>query len=256
MYTTVPNINNTIYEILGVLDGATHMNTNVSTYVKVIPEAGMATIYTPNRGRSGDIRRVSRTAADHRQLSKSRDQKNLEAYGRSHHCDSLVTLTYGSVPNSPNEVRQDWKKVLRQSQPAGRCIPYAMVAEASKDTRVHLHVMTKVALAETLSCNWSHHGHVDIQSIPFTDLGAVAEYMAKDFAKPNRLFTRRFTALRGSKPLVERYEVSDFDEGFEIVANFGACATVERSDEMKLPFGQFTKIIWTPCQNYALLEHI
>ena len=223
------------------------MNTNVSTYVKVIPEAGMATIYTPNRGRSGDIRRVIRTAADHRRLSKSRDQKNLEAYGRSHHCDSLVTLTYASVPNDPNEVRQDWKKVLRQSQPAGRYLPYAMVAEASKDARVHLHVMTKVALAEPLSCNWSHHGHVDVQSIPFTDLGAVAEYMAKDFAKPNRLFTRRFTALRGSKPLVERYEVSDFDEGFEIVSNFGSCAIITKSEEMELPFGQFAKMHWTPC---------
>jgi len=247
VYTTVPNINNTIYEILGVLDGATHMNTNVPTYVKVIPAAGMATIYTPNRGRSGDIRRVGRTAADHRRLSKSRDQKNLEAYGRAHHCDSLVTLTYASAPTDRDEVRHDWKKVLRQSQPAGRYVPYAMVAEASKDTRVHLHVMTKVALAEPLSCKWAHHGHVDIASVPFADLGALAEYMAKDFDKSNRLFTRRFTALRGSKPLVERYEVSDYDEGFELVSNFGACAIVKKSEEMKLPFGQFTKVLWIPC---------
>ena len=256
MYTTVPNFYNTINKILGVLDGATHMNIKVPTYVRVIPAAGMATIYTPNRGRSGDIRRVVRTAADHRQLSKSRDQKNLEAYGRAHDCDSFVTLTYASVPNHPNEVRHDWKRVLRQSQPVGRYLPYAMVAEESEDTRLNLHVMTKVALAEPLSSNWSHHGHVDVQSVPFTDLGAVAEYMAKDFAKPNRLFTRRFTALRGSKPLVERYEVSDFDEGFEIVSNFGACAIVKKSEEMKLPFGQFTKMIWAPCQNNALLEHI
>ena len=223
------------------------MNGQKPTYVKVIPEAGMATIYTPNQGRSGDIRRVVRSAADHRQLSKSRAQKNLEAYGRAHHCDSLVTLTYVSVPNDPDEVRHHWKKVLRQSQPAGRHLPYAMVAEASKDTRLNLHVMTKAALAEALRSNWSHHGHVDVQAVPFSDLGAVAEYMAKDFAKSKRLFPRRFTALRGSKPIVERYEVSDYDEGLEIVANFGACAVATKSEEMKLPFGQFVKVFWIPC---------
>jgi hypothetical protein len=75
----------------------------------------------------------------------------------------------------------------------------------------------------------------------------MSEYLSKDFANPNRLFSRRYTALRGSKPPVTSFEVSSHEEGIQIVASISSCAPSKCTDEMNLPYGHTTKMLWSPC---------
>jgi len=231
------------------------MNGHKPTYVRVIPEAGMATVFTPHVGRSGGRHPALRTPEDNQRIAMRRAAFLLEATVRAHRCDTLATFTFKEEPPGADDTRRIWRNALRRSQPSSGDLFYAMVAEGGPTKRLHLHVLGRLELIERLAANWETHGIVHVRSVPFNELGRTSEYLSKDFANPNRLFSRRYTALRGSKPMVEPFEVADHDEGIQIVAAFSECAALERLEEMKLPFGQFTKLIWTPCQIIAPLEH-
>jgi hypothetical protein len=124
---------------------------------------------------------------------------------------------------------------------------YVMVAERGSTKRLHLHVLGGQELIGQLASNWEKHGIVEVDTVPLKDLGRVSEYMSKGFSNPDRLFSRRYTALRGSKPTVEYSEVSSHEEGIQIVASISECSPRECRDEMNLPYGHLTKMLWSPC---------
>jgi len=223
------------------------MNGHKPTYVRVIPEAGMATVFTPHVGRSGGHRRTLRTPEDNQRIAMRRAAFSLEATVRAHRCDTLATLTFREEPPGADETRRVWRNALRRSQPSSGDLFYAMVAEYGLTKRLHLHVLGRLGLVERLAANWESHGIVDVRSVSFNELGRMSEYLSKGFANPNRLFSRRYTALRGSKPLVKQFEVADHDEGIHMVAAFSECASSECIDEMNLPYGHVTKMLWSPC---------
>jgi len=223
------------------------MNGHKPTYVKVVPTAGMATVFTPHVGRSGGHRRTIRTPEGNQRIAMRRAAFSLEATVRAHRCDTLATFTFKEEPLSADETRRVWRNALRRSQPSSGDLFYAMVAEGGPTKRLHLHALGRLELIERLAANWDSQGIVDVWSVPFNELGRMSEYLSKDFANPDRLFSRRYTALRGSKPTVEPFEVANHDEGIQIVAAFSECAPSECVDEMRLPYGHITKILWSPC---------
>ena len=223
------------------------MNGQKPTYVKVIPDAGMATVFSPHVGRSGGRLRTLRTPEDNQRIAMRRAAFSLEATVRAHRCDTMVGLTFKDEPLGPVDTRRIWRNALRRSQPSSGDLFYAMVAERGTTKRLHLHVLGGRELVERLAANWETHGIVKVHTVHFNELARVSEYMSKDFADPNRLFSRRYTALRGSKPKVEYFEVSSHDEGIQVVASFSECALSECIDEMRLPYGHITKMLWSPC---------
>lgn len=223
------------------------MNGQKPTYVKVIPEAGMATIYSPHISRSGGRHPTFRTAEDNQRIAMRRAAFSLEATVRAHRCDTMVGLTFKDEPLGPVDTRRIWRNALRRSQPSSGDLFYVMVAERGTTKRLHLHVLGGRELVERLAANWETHGMVKVDTVHISELARVSEYMSKGFADPNRLFSRRYTALRGSKPKVEYFEVSSHDEGIQVVASFSECAPSEYIDEMRLPYGQITKMLWSPC---------
>ena len=223
------------------------MNRSATTFVKVIPAAGMASVYSPHVGRSRGHYPIVRTKEDHQRIAMRRAQFALEATIRAHRCDTFVTLTFRDLPAGASEIREMWKKVLRRSQPSTGDLFYAMVAAGDSKTRPNLHVHAGYELIERLEPNWSKYGFVDVKSVAFNDLGRTSEYIAKDFGNPTRPFSRRYTALRGSKPKVELFEVSNHHDGLDVAARFSECATNEVTEDIRLPFGHLTKVVWSPC---------
>ena len=223
------------------------MNGHKPTYVKVIPAAGMATIYSPHISRSGGHHPTFRTAEDNQRIAMRRAAFSLEATVRAHRCDTMVGLTFREEPTGSEDTRRIWRNSLRRSQPPSGDLFYAMVAERGTTKRLHLHVLSGRELIQRLALNWERHGIVKVDTVHFNELARVSEYMSKGFADPNRLFSRRYTALRGSKPKVEYFEVSSHEEGIQVVASFSELAPSECTEEMRLPYGQITKMLWSPC---------
>ena len=223
------------------------MNGHGPTYVKTIWEAGMGSVFTPHIGRSGGRAPTLRTVEDYQRIAARRAAFLFQATLRVHACNTLATLTFRDEPLCPDEIRRIWRNALRRSQPSLGDLFYAMVAEGGATKRPHLHVAAGQELIERLVSSWRVHGLADVESVPFTKLGRVSEYMSKDFANPDRLFSRRYTALRGSKPKVERFEVSSHEEGLELIAELSSCSLSVSDEKMLLPFGRLTKTLWTPC---------
>lgn len=223
------------------------MNRSATTFVKVIPAAGMASVYSPHVSRSRGHYPIVRTKEDHQRIAMRRAQFALEATIRAHRCDTFATLTFRDLPAGASEIRETWKKVLRRSQPSTGDLFYAMVAEAGPHTRPHLHVVTGSDLAESLSAEWKPYGEPEVVALSFDEFGRVSEYLSKGFASPERLFSRRYTALRGSKPKMELFEVSNHHDGLDRAAQFSECATNEVTEDIRLPFGHLTKVVWSPC---------
>ena len=223
------------------------MNRSATTFVKVIPAAGMASVYSPHVSRSRGHYPIVRTKEDHQRIAMRRAQFALEATIRAHRCDTFATLTFRDLPAGASGIRETWKKVLRRSQPSTGDLFYVMVAESDSVTRPNLHVLAGHELIERLAPNWSNLGFVDIKSVAFNDLGKISEYIAKDFGKPSRLFSRRYTALRGSKPKSECSQVSSYGEGIEVIASASSCSPILTEEQMLSPFGRFLKVHWHPC---------
>lgn len=223
------------------------MNRHKPTYVRVVPTAGMATVFSPHVGRSGGHRRTLRTPEDNQRIAMRRAAFSLEATVRAHRCDTLATFTFKEEPPGADDTRRIWRNALRRSQPSSGDLFYAMVAEGGTTKRLHLHVLGRLELVERLAANWESQGIVDVRSVPFNELGRMSEYLSKDFANPNRLFSRRYTALRGSKPPVKSFEVSSHEEGLAVVAELSSCTSSTSEEKMLIPFGQFTKTLWSPC---------
>jgi len=222
------------------------MNGHKPTYVRVIPEAGMATIYTPHVGRSGGRHPALRTAEDNQRIAMRRAAFSLEATVRAHRCDTLATLTFREEPVGSDDTRRIWRNALRRSQPSSGDQFYAMVAERDSTKRLHLHVIGGRALMARLATNWETHGIVDVKSVAFKELGRVSEYMSKDFANPSRHFNRRYTALRGSKPLVECFEVDNHDAGIDLTNQFSECGPRQLPEHLSTPYGRLTRVLWIP----------
>ena len=222
------------------------MNGHQPTYVKVVPAAGMATVFSPHVARSEERLRTLRTPEDNQRIAMRRAAFSLEATVRAHRCDTAAGLTFKQEPLSADDTRRIWRNALRRSQPLSGDLFYAMVAEYGPTKRLHLHVLGQRELIERLAANWETHGIVKVDTVPFNELGRTSEYMSKGFANPDRLFSRRYTALRGSKPTVEHFEVSSHEEGLQIVASIDECALRACSDEMTLPYGHLTKMSWIP----------
>jgi hypothetical protein len=220
------------------------MNGDKPTYVKVVPAAGMATVFTPHVGRSGGRLRILRTPEDYQRIAMRRAAFSLEATVRAHRCDAMAGLTFKEEPLRADDARRIWRNALRRSQPSSGDLFYVMVAERGSTKRLHLHVLGGLKLIERLESNWKRHGLFHAESIPFEDLSRVSEYMAKNFANPNRPFSRRYTALRGSKPTVEHFEVSSHEEGLEIIAELSSYISRISEEQMHLPHGRLTKILW------------
>lgn len=223
------------------------MNGHKPTYVKVVPAAGMATVFSPHVGRSGGRLRTLRTPEDNQRIAMRRAAFSLEATVRAHRCDTAAGLTFREEPLSADDTRRIWRNALRRSQPSSGDLFYAMVAEYGPTKRLHLHVLGQRELIERLAANWETRGIVDVQSVPFNELGRTSEYLSKGFADPDRLFSRRYTALRGSKPTVEHFEVASHDEGIQLTSRFSACASKSSIDEMNLSYGHLTTMVWNPC---------
>jgi hypothetical protein len=223
------------------------MNGYKPTYVKVVPAAGMATVFSPHAGRSGGRLRTLRTPEDNQRIAMRRAAFSLEATVRAHRCDTLGGLTFREEPLYADDTRRIWRNALRRSQPSSGDLFYAMVAERGATKRLHLHVLGRRELIERLAAEWETHGIVKVETVPFDELARVSEYMSKGFADPSRLFSRRYTALRGSKPTVERFEVSSHEEGLELIAELSSCTVSVSDEKMLLPFGRLTKTLWTPC---------
>jgi len=222
------------------------MNGHKPTYVKVVPTAGMATVFSPHVGRSGGYRRTLRTPEDNQRIAMRRAAFSLEATVRAHRCDTLATFTFKEEPPGADETRRVWRNALRRSQPSSGDLFYAMVAEGGPTKRLHLHVLGRLELVERLAANWDSQGFVDVRSVPFNELGRMSEYLSKDFANPNRLFSRRYTALRRSKPPVKQFEVANHDEGIELITQFSESESRELTEHLLLPHGKLTRTIWSP----------
>lgn len=222
------------------------MNGHKPTYVKVVPAAGMATVFSPHVARSGGRLRTLRTPEDNQRIAMRRAAFSLEATVRAHRCDTLAGLTFKEEPLDADDTRRIWRNALRRSQPSSGDLFYAMVAEYGVTKRLHLHVLGQRELIERLAANWETHGIADVQSVPFNELGRTSEYLSKGFANPNRLFSRRYTALRGSKPTVEHFEVANHDEGIELITQFSESESRKLTEHLLLPHGKLTRTIWSP----------
>jgi hypothetical protein len=222
------------------------MNGHKPTYVKVVPAAGMATVFTPHVGRSGGRLRILRTPEDYQRIAMRRAAFSLEATVRAHRCDAMAGLTFKDEPLRADDARRTWRNALRRSQPSSGDLFYAMVAERGSTKRLHLHVLGGQELIERLAASWEPHGIVDVKSVPFNELGRTSEYMSKEFADPNRPFSRRYTALRGSKPTVEHFEVANHDEGIELTTQFSEHDSSALTEHLLFPHGKLTRTLWSP----------
>ena len=229
---------------MGRLDRATLLKRRYMATVRFYGDSGMAYINVPRVGRGSPVPATPHDELSNQRNAARRNRRNLILRVRSNRPTHFVTLTF-ATPTEVIEASQAWNQMTAKRRKHLKGF-YVRVAEYSAEKNLHFHVLCSATISDYLKTNWSH-GFVDIQRVPFKDLGRICGYMAKDFDNPKRPFRRRFVASKGSKPRCEEMHFDSMDDALEGVADMSRDALVSLDVSLsRTTFGEYGEVTWNP----------